>query len=558
MNIQAAAANLVWTGACARGWRRFRRALRDPARTQRALLTRCLEANRDTQIGRRYDFARLLQSSDVVRAYQDGVPIVSYDDVEPEIARIASGEAGVLTRAPVVRLTPSSGSTSPVKLIPHTADLQREFSDAIDAWIVDLNLKHRSVIGGPAYWSITPARSFERAASRVAGGGAAVPIGFGEDSEYLGGFRQRLVDAVLAVPAEVRHITDPDAFRYVTLLFLIRERGLRLISVWHPSFLLLMLESLPAIFDRLVDDVARGTVTPPSALPPRVHAALAPLVWPDPLRAKELRKLGSAESRVLWPELSVVSCWADGPARPYADRLRRAMRVVHVQAKGLIATEAIVSIPFGSRHPFAIRSHFFELLDAANRPCLVHELEPGAEYTVIVTTGGGLYRYALGDRVRVNGWIGETPSIEFVGRGDRVSDRFGEKLSDGFVTAVLAEIFARGPVPRFAMLAPEAIGDGVAYTLLVEPDGALGVDLARLLERALRRNPHYAWCVDIGQLRPARVVRVGPHADRAYLDVCVSRGQRLGDVKPVSLHDQSGWEQALGGAHSRPVENAAF
>jgi hypothetical protein len=147
----------------------------------------------------------------------------------------------------------------------------------------------------------------------------------------------------------------------------------------------------------------------------------------------------------------------------------------------------------------------------------------------------------------VTGFSDSTPCIEFVGRADRVSDHFGEKLSDGFVTGVLDEVFARLPAPRFAMLTPEATTDGMAYTLLVEPDGSLPDRLDAVLERSLRRNPHYAWCVDLGQLRPARLVRVGPGADRRYLDSCVARGQRLGDVKPTSLRSESGWEGVLRG-----------
>jgi GH3 auxin-responsive promoter len=118
-------------------------------------------------------------------------------------------------------------------------------------------------------------------------------------------------------------------------------------------------------------------------------------------------------------------------------------------------------------------------------------------------------------------------------------------LSDGFVTNVLSALFDGRPAPRFAMLAPEITPRGLAYTLLVEPDGPVPDDLADSLENALRRNPHYAWCVDLGQLNPSRVVQVGPNADRAYVDACVARGQRLGDVKPASLHSESGWEGRL-------------
>ena len=56
--------------------------------------------------------------------------------------------------------------------------------------------------------------------------------------------------------------------------------------------------------------------------------------------------------------------------------------------------------------PLAVRSHFFEFIDqdfprsaaAADRPTrLGHELEEGREYSLVLTTSGGLYRYLLRD-----------------------------------------------------------------------------------------------------------------------------------------------------------------
>jgi GH3 auxin-responsive promoter len=548
MDPRATAANLLWAGASVRAWRRFRRALRNPEAVQRTLLERYLVDNRDTALGRQYGFAELAaMGHGMVEAYQQRVPLSTYDDLEPFIKRVAGGESAVLSRARVSRLVPSSGSTAAAKLVPHTETLQQEFSRGVDAWIADLYLRHPTLVGGPAYWSVTPSVSFEAvAAARLGASAAAVPVGFEEDSAYLGGLRREIVARILAVPGEIRRLSDPAAFRYATLLFLVRARELRLMSVWHPSFLTQLLEALPDALGRIVDDLARGTLTPPGPISSDAHAALAGLLQPDPQRATELRRLTSADARAVWPHLTLVSCWGDGPARPYASRLADCLPGVEVQPKGLIATEALVSLPFGDKHPLAIRSHFFEFLDPDGSPRLAHELAAGVEYTAVVTTGGGLYRYRLGDRVRVTGWAHATPSVEFIGRSDAVSDRFGEKLSDGFVTSVLAELFAREPAPRFAMLAPESLSGGIAYTLFVEPDGPLPASLAAALERALRQNPHYAWCVDLGQLRPARVVRVGPHADRVYLEACVSRGQRLGDVKPASLHTESGWEERLG------------
>jgi hypothetical protein len=548
MNAAATSANLLWRVASIPAWRQFRDALADPLRTQTAILERYLRDNRTTVVGRAYRFDELLTASDVVRAYLDAVPVTTYDDLEPLIGRVATGEPNVLTCAPVRRLAPSSGSTSAAKLIPHTAGLQREFSRAIDAWIADLFRRHRSLLGGPAYWSVTPAISFDAiAAARLGASTPAVPIGFDDDSAYLGGFRQRIARALLAVPDEVRLVTDQQAFRYITLLFLVHARDLRLISIWHPSFFTRLLEALPDCFDRVIDDVAHGTLKPPGALPEHVRTQLASRLHPSPQRARELRCVDTLTVHAIWPELTVMSCWADGPAALAASHLTRTLRGVTVQPKGLIATEGIVTIPFAGFHPLAIRSHFFEMVDPDGRCRLPHELEQGVEYAPIITTAGGLYRYRLGDRVVVDGWIERTPSLRFVGRGDRISDRCGEKLSDGFVTGVLARIFEQSVAPRFAMLAPEQTPDGIAYTLLIEPAEPVVPHLADLLERELRSNPHYAWCVDLGQLRPARVVCVGPHADRVYVDACVARGQRFGDVKPVSLHADSGWERLYTG-----------
>jgi hypothetical protein len=384
---------------------------------------------------------------------------------------------------------------------------------------------------GPAYWSITPAAGTERPfiaeTRQVQTSGPdlrPVSIGFDDDSAYLGGVRGALARAVMAVPPSVRMNHDLSSFRLATLRHLLLARELRVISVWHPSFLSSLLDTLQENWRRLVDDVAT------------MNGA----------RAAELHRAASDRISTVWPKLRVISCWGDGPARPHASALAARTPGIELQPKGLLATEGVVTIPFAGRHPLAIRSHFFEFLTSDNHSVLAHQLQPGTEYSVVLTTGGGLYRYHLADRVLVNGMVGRTPSLAFVGKDDRISDRFGEKLSDGFVSHVLDALFAaHGQTPRFAMLAPEESPAGVSYTLFVDRSSAQPHGLDARLEAALRKNPHYAWCVDLGQLRPARVVPVGPGADQAYVDFCVAHGQRLGDIKPVSLHTSTGWTDVL-------------
>jgi hypothetical protein len=523
--VIAALAGLAWASVNLPGWARFRAALAEPERVQRDLLARHLRENAETVYGRAHGFA----SAHDVAEFQERVPLTTWADYRPLVERIAAGEEDVLTRSPV-RVLEGSGGTTLAKLVPYTDALQAELRRAVAPWILDLARQHPGLLSGRSYWAITPVARADQEAAGPAGAPRGRRVGFEQDSEYLGGAASRLVDATLAVPGALRHIPDVASFRYATLLFLLRASDLTLISVWHPSFLTLLLEALPGHWDRLLADLAAGTLTPPSPLPAPLRAALARPSASD--RAARLGKLGPDQLDRIWPRLRVVSCWGDAHAALHLGELRRALPGVAVQPKGLLATEACVSIPFEGAWPIAIRSHFFEFLEDGGRPRLAHELEPGGAYSVVVTTGGGLCRYQLEDRVEVTG------SLRFLGKHGHLSDRFGEKLREDFVSAALGRVCRDLDVhPRFALLAP----DGGGYALFVEapvaPEG-----LAEALDAALQAHADYRYARELGQLREVRVCRVENGLAR-YLERATGRGQRLGDVKPLALSPLDGWRE---------------
>src|SRR3990172_2405229 len=97
-----------------------------------------------------------------------------------------------------------------------------------------------------------------------------------------------LLESPLAVPNPVKHIRDVSAFRYVTLLFLLKCKDLRLISVWNPTFLTLLLAPLPQWWDSLLKDIANGSITPPAAIEENLLRSLNKKLKPDVQRAREL------------------------------------------------------------------------------------------------------------------------------------------------------------------------------------------------------------------------------------------------------------------------------
>lgn len=539
-------ANTLWVLAALPKALRFHWALRDVGATQRQVLRRILRENAGSDIGSRYDF----HSIDSVAEYRDRVPLTTYEDWEESVDRIAAGEDNVLTNAPVRLLEPTSGSTAATKWIPYTDALQDEFQRAVAPWIVDLFRHHPQLLTGSAYWSVSPVGDRPE---RTDGG---VPVGFADDSDYLGPVQGHLVRAVMAVPPCVRRLRDTETFRYVTLLGLLRRADLTLVSVWNPTFFTILLERLPEWGPRLADDLERGTLSTPGSLPEAVRKQLAEQWTSHPERASIVRTalddVPPARHRRLWPRLRLVSCWADGPAAAHAGELATLLPHAHLQPKGLLATEGIVTIPMTDAPAGvpAVRSHFFEFLPAdGDDPVLLGELETGGRYDVVLTTGGGLYRYQLRDRVEVTGrWRG-VPCLRFVGKTDHVVDRFGEKLNARHVQKVLNTACDTHDLdPAFAMLAADA-RTPPGYTLFLQadaPDGTLR-EVAQSVEAELRDNYHYDYCRRLDQLGPLRLFRVTGDARSAYLERCVALGQRAGDVKPTALHSEPGWSDHFDG-----------
>lgn len=544
-------ANSLWVAGCRPAWGRFQQAAARVAETQAGLLAGYLSANGDTAFGRRHGFAALRSPA----AYQQAVPLTTYDDYAADIEAIGAGQAGVLTAGPVRLLEPSSGSTAASKLIPYTAELQAEFQRGLAPWIYDLYTRDPALKDGPAYWSITPLTDGPR---RTPGG---LPIGFEADSAYLGRLGQALLARVLAVPDAVKHLPDVDSLRYVTLLCLLRQPELRLISVWHPTFLSLLLAPLAEWWDRLLFDLAYAQINPPSAVDPALVDKLKRGLRPDPKRARALSRQAPDDYRAHWPALRLLSCWADGAAAGYAAELSQAsFPGVRLQGKGLLATEAFVSLPLAEANGsvLAVTSHFFEFLPldreqapVLGSPSLAHQLDVGQTYAVVVTTGGGLYRYQLHDLVQVIGHYRQAPCLRFVGKTDLVSDWFGEKLSESFVAAASEQLCQRHHLaPRFTLLAPETTAAGVGYVLYLELPAGQEVNgsapaIAADLEARLCANFHYAYCRRLGQLAAARVAYTAPGAAERYLRACQARGQRLGNIKPARLAKDDGWAAAL-------------
>lgn len=547
MSLSAILANGAWRCANWSDADRFTHALRDPAGVQRALLAGYLRRAEQTRFGREHGLSESL----LPREYSERVPVRRYEDYAPWLEQIARGQPRVLTTDVVERFVPTSGSTSGSKMIPYTSRLKREFSRALAPWINDLFDQEPSIAAGPAYWSISPAtrRDDERF--------GVLPVGFEDDSAYLGAIARRIAGSVLAVPSQLRLASDMATWRSLTLLCLLRRRDLRFISVWHPSFLMLLADAAAGCWESLLSDIARGTCLPDSTLDPRVREALKDTCVPAAARAQELRSMGAGSPHLWWPDLRVVSCWGDAASAMGAASLAQRWPGALVQHKGLLATEGVVSIPYRGMHPLAVTSHYLEFIESSGRVRTAAELEQGGVYEVVVTTGGGLYRYTMEDQVIVDGFVERTPSVRFLGRRNAGVDLCGEKLTESFVASCFMEFLKATDRPiRFAMMAVDGRRGGRAYTLFIE-GGFPDESMRRRLDELLGRNPHYAYARALGQLGDLAIWEIPSGANEAYFRAQQERGLKLGDIKPTALSASTDWSERFSGGYVGDVEAMA-
>ena len=543
--------NTAWMLGCAREALAFRQASGDVQRTQERLLLRILRENQDTWYGRQHAFAGIRSP----REFQQRVPVVGYEQLRRAIDRIAAGETGVLTEDRVTLLEQTGGSSQAEKLIPYNATLRRDFQRAIAVWVFDVLRGLPKVRKGKAYWSISPWAQLPRAS---AGG---IPIGFNDDREYLSNWQQWAVSRLMVIPAVVRQLRSVDNARYVTALYLLTSGNLSLISVWSPTFLTALISGMPAWIDPICEDLESGRIRLPH--PQLEQNSLELTIRRDARRAGQLRAAFTGTSSMAdalsqcWPQLAMISCWGDASSSIYLPALRAHFPHVYIQPKGLLATEGVVSVPLLSTagSVLAVRSHFLEFReipdrgDPGNSIRLADELEAGRQYRVILTTGGGLYRYDLGDEIEVIDYHNRCPCIRFLGRGDYVSDLVGEKLHEHFVRAAVTEVISQlGLKVCFALVSPLA-SSPPRYQLFLQTERNLEREsvsqMEDSLEVLLKKNPHYRIAVEARQLQPVSVKLLRSSGWRVYEDTWVRRGRRLGDIKPLALDNWDGWDRVF-------------
>ena len=415
--------------------RAFEKATDDPVSYQKKILFEYLQRNKDTEYGKKYNFAAIKTVED----YQRSVPMSDCESMRPYFDRMTKGEERILTADEPIFFGATSGTTCKPKYVPVTKYSRDKKSDLMDLWSYYILKDHPDVLKGKILALISPDTECVTESGRF----------YGAESGHAYKNLPEFVKRMYAIPYEVFTIKNYAA-RYYCVLRIGMEENISTLATLNPTAIVLLCQRIAQWQDIIIKDIEKGTINLDFNIEAEVRSLLEKKLKPNPKRAEELRKILKEKKRLLpkdfWPDLVLIECWKGGTVKLYLKELTQYFGDVPVRDFGCLSTEARSSIPTsdtGAGGVLAITTNFYEFLpkEDMDRPdkryLLCDQLEQGKEYFIVVTTPGGLYRYNIDDIIIVDGFFNKTPVIEFVQKGSNSVSLTGEKMYESQINAAV-------------------------------------------------------------------------------------------------------------------------
>lgn len=471
---------------------RFLRATVDCRCTQQRVLERLLVLNAESRFSRE----RRLQEVRNLDELRRRLPVADYEVFRPYIQRLKVGDHSALlgSRNRLLMFSLSSGTTDESKFIPITRPFLDDYRAGWQIWGIHVLDDHPEINSRKI---VQFSSSYDR--FRTPGG---TPCG--NISGLVAAMQKPIVRTMYTVPGTVAEIADPAAKNYTAMRLAVADPHVALITTANPATLTHLAKLADLERESLIRDIADGTLSSAFDVPAGIRRKLRRRIRRrDPLRARQLERIveekGALYPLDYWPDLALVAVWTGGSAGSYLRALGRFYGDVPIRDHGLSASEGRMTIPLcdsDSAGVLDVTTHVFEFIpeeehDSKNPVVLEpHELEPGRNYFILLTTSSGLYRYDICDVVRCVGFCHTTPLLEFLHKGAHIASVTGEKVSESQVVAAMRSCLERLRIPLGDFTVSPIWGEPPRYQLLAEEwydwPAAAGSNLARMLDDRLQ------------------------------------------------------------------------
>ncbi len=527
--------------------RQFDEDAKQAAAVSQSTLLKILAHNKDTEYGKRYGFGAIAGIKD----FKEIHPLTDYAHYEHFVKRMLAGEENVLAANPAIFFAKSSGTTSggSQKIIPST--------------------NYRC----PFRWQLLTEGAIQNAFPSIADWNPRIMVvnTYGGEYRTESGVRVGMASSAqlpqamkmqpypFTSPQDVFALTEVASAMYLHALYALKNPNPLFLTTTFVTTLLYFIRLIENHWQELVRDIRLGDISYESVvLEPEVKQRLLQQLQPDPARADQLVQIFEQgfEGVVqrIWPNLQYVRCVAGGTFSIYVDKCKWYLGSVPIYSAAHGASEGLIGLNIWPGEHIARfvpvpQERYTEFIpvaetNSANPTTLeLTELKEGESYEVVISSFNGLYRYRLGDIIKVVGHSGELPVYEIVGRAGTLLDISGERTTEEMVCSSLQKAVCG---QNYTLVDYTTIIDmdssQLRYLVFVELEEAsslsspaiseLEAKLSQEFDRHLQKmNPSYKSDIPDGDIGEPRVLLVRKDTFRAAAVLLVTKGASELQVK---------------------------
>ncbi|OIW17212.1 hypothetical protein TanjilG_02501 [Lupinus angustifolius] len=407
----------------------FESLTKDAERVQRETLKKILEDNASAEYLQNLG----LNGRTDPESFKACVPLVTHQDLEPYIYRIVDGDAAsILTGKPITTISLSSGTTQgKPKYVPWNDEL---FETTMQIYQTSFAFRNREypIKNGKALNFIYSSKQFKTKGGLLAG--TATTNVFRNVSYKCG---MKALQSQCCSPDEV--IFGPDFYQslYCHLLCgLIFRDEVQLVSSTFAHSIVHSFRTFEQVWEDLCTDIREGVLNSRVTVP-SIRTAMSKILKPNPELANLVHKKCVKLShnwygliQEIFPNAKYVYGIMTGSMEPYLKKLRHyagelpLLTADYGSSEGWIGANVNPKVaPEMATYAVLPQIGYFEFIPLNeielcidSQPLGLTEVKVGEEYEIVITNPAGLYRYRLGDVVKVMGFHNTTPELKFIRR----------------------------------------------------------------------------------------------------------------------------------------------
>ncbi|XP_050384789.1 jasmonoyl--L-amino acid synthetase JAR6 isoform X2 [Argentina anserina] len=396
-------------------------------RIQKETLKKILEQNRSAE----YLQLLGLDGRTDPESFKRIVPLVTHKDLDPYIQRIADGDSSpVLTGKPITTISLSSGTTQGrSKFVPFNDELME---NTMQIYQTSFAFRNREfpIGNGKALQFIYGSKQFQTKGGLAAGTATTNVYRCSKFKETM-----KAMQTPCCSPDEVIFGLEFHQSLYCHLLCgLIFSDEIQLVGSTFAHSIVQAFRTFELLWEELCSDIRDGTLSSRITVP-SIRAAMSKLLKPNPELADSIHRKCSGLSNwyglipALFPNAKYLYGVMTGSMEPYTNKLRHYAPGLPLLSADYGSSEGWIAANVNPKVPTEMTTYvvlpnigYFEFIPIRDgiefKPVGLTEVKIGEEYEVVVTNFAGLYRYRLGDVVKVMGFHNSTPELKFLCRSN--------------------------------------------------------------------------------------------------------------------------------------------